>query len=111
MLRYLNSCAFCLRSRIDSVRHALSLLGEHKIRKWGAVACVSFATEGSSRSSLSAALLRAHTGELLGLRAECRPYDMFIVGLFSPMDVLMGMPLERILAQVTLPKECAAALA
>ncbi len=110
LLRYLNSCAFCLRTRIDSVRHALSLLGEHQIRKWVAVACVSFATEGSSPSSLSAALLRAHTGELLASRARCRPYDMFIVGLFSTMDVLLGMPLERILAQVTLPKECAAAL-
>src|SRR5258708_18841017 len=110
MLRYLNSCAFCLRSRIDSVRHALSLLGEHQIRKWVAVACVSFATEGSSPSSLSAALLRAHMGELLASRVRCRHYDMFIVGLFSTMDVLLGMPLDRILAQVSLPKECAAAL-
>jgi c-di-GMP-related signal transduction protein len=32
------------------------------------------------------------------------------VGLFSMMDAFLGVPLQRILSQVSLPQECSAAL-
>jgi EAL and modified HD-GYP domain-containing signal transduction protein len=110
LLRYLNSYAFCLRTRITSIRQALALLGEHQIKKWVAVACVSFAAAGASPSALSTALLRAHVAEALAAKAKCRPYDLFIVGLFSMMDTFLSIPLQRILSQVSLPPECSAAL-
>jgi c-di-GMP-related signal transduction protein len=34
LLRYLNSAAFGFANEIDSLRHALAILGERKVRRW-----------------------------------------------------------------------------
>jgi c-di-GMP-related signal transduction protein len=105
MLRYLNSYAFCLRTPITSIRHALTLLGEHQVRRWIAVACVSAAADDSSPAQLSSALMRARLGELLAPKTACRSYELFLLGLFSMMDTILGMPLEQLLTKIKVPQE------
>ncbi len=110
LLRFLNSYAFCLRTTITSIRHALTLLGEHQVRRWIAVACVSVAAENSSQCLLSSALMRARFGETLAPKIGCRSYDLFLLGLFSMMDTILGIPLEQLLTKVKVPPETEAAL-
>jgi EAL and modified HD-GYP domain-containing signal transduction protein len=110
LLRFLNSYAFCLRTTITSIRHALTLLGEHQVRRWIAVACVSVAADNSSQCLLSTALMRARFGEALAPKTGCRSYDLFLLGLFSMMDTILGIPLEQLLTKVKVPPETEAAL-
>jgi EAL and modified HD-GYP domain-containing signal transduction protein len=110
MLRYLNSYAFCLRSTITSIRHALTLLGEHQVRRWIAVACVSAAAEDSPPAQLSSALMRARLGELLAPKISCQGYELFLLGLFSMMDTILGIPLEQLLSKIKVPRDTEDAL-
>jgi EAL and modified HD-GYP domain-containing signal transduction protein len=110
LLRFLNSYAFCLRTTITSIRHALTLLGEHQVRRWIAVACVSVAADNSSQCLLSSALMRARFGEALAPKTGCRSYDLFLLGLFSMMDTILGIPLEQLLDKVKVPPDTEAAL-
>ncbi len=110
LLRFLNSYAFCLRTTITSIRHALTLLGEHQVRRWIAVACVSVAADNSSQCLLSSALMRARFGEALAAKTGCRSYDLFLLGLFSMMDTILGIPLEQLLTKVKVPPDTEAAL-
>jgi c-di-GMP-related signal transduction protein len=105
MLRYLNSYAFCLRTTITSIRHALTLLGEHQVRRWIAVACVSAAADDSSPAQLASALMRARLGEMLAPKTGCRGYELFLLGLFSMMDTILGMPMEQLLTKIKVPPE------
>lgn len=105
MLRYLNSYAFCLRTPITSIRHALTLLGEHQVRRWIAVACVSAAADDSSPAQLSSALMRARMGELMAPKTGCQGYELFLLGLFSMMDTILGIPLEHLLTKIRVPAE------
>jgi c-di-GMP-related signal transduction protein len=110
LLRYMNSAAFYVHSSVNSIRHALALLGEREIRKWIAVTAVSLLGEDRPREIILSSLLRARFCELLSLPSKCRPYDLFIVGLFSLMDAILDEPLERILIEVEVPPPARAAL-
>jgi EAL and modified HD-GYP domain-containing signal transduction protein len=110
LLRYMNSAAFYVHSSVNSIRHALALLGEREIRKWIAITAVSIAGEDRPREVVLSALLRARFCELLWAQVKCRAYDLFIVGLFSVMEALLDAPLERILIEIEIPPMARAAL-
>jgi EAL and modified HD-GYP domain-containing signal transduction protein len=110
LLRYMNSAAFYVHSSVNSIRHALALLGEREIRKWIAVTAVSLMGEDRPKELALSALLRARFCEMLWAPARCRAYDLFLVGLFSLMDALLGEPLERILIEIEVPTVARAAL-
>jgi c-di-GMP-related signal transduction protein len=111
LLRYLNSAAFGLRSEIHSLRHALTILGEHEVRRW--VRLVATLSAGQDRPSdlVLSALVRGRFTELLGTKAEHGSSDLFLVGIFSLMDAILevpmyvvvdGMPLDREIREVLL---------
>ncbi len=66
LLRYLNSAAFSFSTEIQSVRHALSILGEREVRRW--IRLVATLNAGANRPSelVLSALVRARFLELLG---------------------------------------------
>ncbi len=98
LLRYLNSAGFGWRYEVESINHALRLLGVRQLRKWvAAVATVGLA-EGKPTELLVTGLLRARLAELLaapsGLgRADI---DLFFAGLLSVMDAVMDQPLDQV---------------
>lgn len=100
LLRYLNSVAFCMGAQITSLRQALVLLGEVIVRRWIAVSAVTQVCGGRTLELMATALLRARFCELLSPASGCQPYDLFMAGLFSMMDVILRMPLPKILSQV-----------
>jgi EAL and modified HD-GYP domain-containing signal transduction protein len=61
-LRYLNSAAFGLRSEIHSVRHALSILGERKMRRWMRLVAMVGAGEEKTSALVLSARVRARFG-------------------------------------------------
>ncbi len=110
LLRYLNSVAFCQGCKITSLRQALVILGERIVRRWIAVGAVTEVCQGRSRELISTALLRARFCELLSPQSSCHPYDLFMAGLFSMMEPILGVPLSKILNQVEISPLAKAAL-
>jgi c-di-GMP-related signal transduction protein len=104
LLRYLNSPMFGMRNEIHSIRHPLAMLGERETRRWiRLVALVSAGLQSSSDLVLSA-LVRARFCELLSMKIPRTQSDLFLVGMVSMMDAILGIPMEEI-QKVALDKE------
>jgi c-di-GMP-related signal transduction protein len=112
LLRYLNSAAFGLRSEIHSITHALSLLGEREMRKWIAVVAVGVLADGKPGELMTVPLVRGRFCELLAPLAGLAHHsnDLFLLGLLSVMDAILGQPLEMILAELPVRQEIKEAL-
>ncbi|MFN0180837.1 MAG: EAL and HDOD domain-containing protein [Gemmatimonadales bacterium] len=107
LLRFLNSAGFGWRYQVETIEHALRLLGVRELRKWvSAVATVGLA-EGKPSELVATALLRARLAELLAVpsglgRADL---DLFFSGLLSVMDVVLGQPLDQLLQSLSVSSE------
>jgi c-di-GMP phosphodiesterase len=105
VLRYINSAAVSLRSRVSSLRHALMLVGANTVRQW--LLLVFMGDLGSGRPAvLTAALVRAKLCESLAKDAGARAVESaFIVGLLSVCDALLDTPLEDVIPTLPLTEE------
>lgn len=112
LLRYLNSAAFALVTEINSIPHALSLLGEHGIRKWVSLVCVAAMADDKPAELISVPLIRARFCELLAPHAQMRreANDLFLMGLLSAMDAILDMRMADILADIAVKEEIKSAL-
>jgi EAL and modified HD-GYP domain-containing signal transduction protein len=114
LLRYVNSAWFGLRSPVRSLRQALALLGEKGVRRWASLVLLSNVASDRPPELLTISLIRAHLcaslAEPAGLTGE--EEHLFLAGLFSALDALLGRPLEEVLAEVrAAPEVCRALLA
>jgi c-di-GMP-related signal transduction protein len=112
LLRYLNSAAFAFRSEIHSIPHALSLLGEHSMRKWISLVSVAALGDEVADSLLRLPLLRAMFCELIGQKVGMtrEANDLFLLGLLSVMDALLNVPMAVVLQDIKVDEEIAKAL-
>ena len=112
LLRYLNSVAFGLRAEIHSIPHALSLIGEREMRKWIAVVAVGVLADGKPGELMTVPLVRGRFCELLAPLAGMAHHsdDLFLLGLLSVMDAILGLPLDAILAELPVRREIREAL-
>ncbi|HEY2546726.1 MAG TPA: HDOD domain-containing protein, partial [Candidatus Acidoferrum sp.] len=112
LLRYLNSPALGLASKVRSVPQAIALLGEREFRRWVSVVAVVAAAADEPVEVLRTALTRAYfcegLAQLLGFAQSTT--EFFLIGLLSLMDVLLARPLADILAELPLSPEISAAL-
>jgi c-di-GMP-related signal transduction protein len=104
LLRYINSPGFGLASRVDSIRHALSILGYQQLLKWLSLLAAT-AGQTASPALTQTAITRARLMELLGAkRLEKRDADnLFMTGMLSMLDRIIGLPLTDILSNANLP--------
>ncbi len=109
LLRFINSAEFCLRSSVQSIRHAFSLLGERNTRRWALLTGTVMMGDDKPRELLRMALLRAKLMELIAPSARCNEYDGFLVGLLSLMAVILDFP--SIANRLEIPVSVSAALA
>lgn len=112
LLRYLNSAAFGWRHRVETIGHALQILGETTVRRWAIMATMVQLGKRQPAELVRTSLLRAHFMESLATEAAppIRSYDAFLGGLLSSLDTLTGLPMEQAVQSVTLPREVEAAL-
>jgi EAL and modified HD-GYP domain-containing signal transduction protein len=103
VLQCINSAAFPLRREVRSIGEALVLLGVNPIRKWASVWCLSKLNAGATSELATMALLRARACELLADEAsDVDPGELFLVGLCSLLDVILGRPMAEALAELPL---------
>ena len=106
LLRYLNSAALGLQHRIDSLTQALVVLGREKFYRWTSLLLFDIETPGYRERLLSErALTRGRILELLAGqgRIPALPEQLFLIGLFSLLDVALGHPLPELLSKAALP--------
>jgi EAL and modified HD-GYP domain-containing signal transduction protein len=112
LLRMVNSAAMGGRG-VWSIGHAVRLLGRQALHRWLTLLLLSSAADGGVQGEvLYASLLRARLLELLAGDAGLRPAagPLFLVGVFSMLDVLMGMPMSEVVLQLDVDGEVGAAL-
>ncbi len=112
LLKLINSAAFALRHKVTNILQALSLLGIREIRSWVSLLSISSMAEGKPAELVVSSLMRARFCEQLAapLGVEERRSDMFLMGLFSLLDVIMSRPLDEILNEITVEEDIQAAL-
>ena len=114
LLKFVNSSAFCFRSKIQSISQAVTLLGLDPFRQWAMVVVMSdmdLSPKGAELTYLS--LHRARFLHQLAGKANKASYPqetMFLLGLFSKLDALLGQDMAEALANMDLDEEIAAAL-
>jgi len=112
LLRYINSVGFGLSCEIQSIRHALSILGYQQLYRWLTLLIVT-SNEGATPPALmKTAITRGRLTELLGqdLVDRSERDNLFIVGIFSMLDAMLEMPMDQVLDKLTLPENIADAL-
>lgn len=106
LLRMINSCGFGLSVEITSFRHAVMILGLNKLIRWATLLMTVSRPGGAAPAAGTMAVVRGRLMELLA--AELMPQEdcdnAFVVGVFSLLDTLVGMPLAEALGSVTLPE-------
>lgn len=113
LLRYLNSPAMGLQSPITAMDKALLVLGRSRFYRWLSLLLFDIKAPGYRERMLTEqALTRAFFLEALAGQGRL-PKDgdeLFLLGLFSMLDLLIGQPLPSILDQTRLPPAVHAAL-
>ncbi|MFO7766060.1 MAG: HDOD domain-containing protein [Pelovirga sp.] len=112
LLKLINSAAFALRRRVTSVLQALSLLGLREIRSWVSLLSISSMADDKPAELVVSSLIRARLCEQLAVPCGMgeRKSDLFLMGLFSLLDVIMSRPLEEILKEISVEDDVFAAL-
>lgn len=112
LLRMVNSAAMGGRG-VWSIGHAMRLLGREVLHRWVTLLLLSSVQEGGVQAELTyTSLLRARLCELLAVPAGMRPAagPLFLVGVFSLLDLILGSPMEDVVARLELDEEVSAAL-
>ena len=112
LLRFINSSGFGLSCEITSFRHAVMILGLKKLFRWAALLLTTSRKDGTAPAVGQTAVVRGRLMELLA--AELLPKEecdnAFVVGVFSMLDSMLNMPMERALESVALPDSVVQAL-
>lgn len=112
LLRYINSVGFGLSCEIQSIRHALAILGYKQLYRWLTLLLVTAGEGSTSPALMKTAVTRGRLTELLGkdmLEAADRD-NLFIVGVFSLLDAMLEMPMDKVLDNLALPEAISDAL-
>lgn len=115
LLSFLNSASFGFRQNIQSIDQAIMLLGWLKLKSWlRAVLLVDMTGKDEVPQELAAlSLQRGKFFELLATEYDYwgfNPSTLFLVGLFSLMDAILGMPMEKVVEMLPLEAKLKVAL-
>ena len=105
LLRLINSAGFGLSCEVTSFRHAVMILGLKKLYRWAAMLLTTSRLGDTPPSIGSTAIVRGRLMELLA--SELLPPEdcdnAFVVGVFSLLDSMLGVTMEKALATISLP--------
>ncbi len=111
LLRYMNSAFYALRIKIESIKHALNLLGTEEVRKWASLMLMLRLSDNKPKELMLTGMMRAKMAELLAASdPQAKAEQYFAVGLFSVLDALLDMSLQEVLDTLPLTEEMSSAL-
>jgi EAL and modified HD-GYP domain-containing signal transduction protein len=110
LLKIVNRMA--INSEITSIRHAAAMLGQKELKKWITTAVMKELCADKPNEITRLTMLRAKFMENLAKPFEMAmlSQEMFMLGLFSVLDVILDQNMEEALKLVKLPKSVNEAL-
>ena len=105
LLRMVNNMA--INSEITSIRHATAMMGQKELKRWITTAVVGELCTDKPNEVTRLSLLRARFAENLAgvFGMALQSSELFLMGLFSVLDVILDMPMEEALAMVHVSKQ------
>lgn len=112
LLRFINSAAVGLPSRVTSIRNAVPILGQKEVRRWAFVATSVKLAEDRPGEITKLSLVRAKFAENLAGAFELGMFapGLFLSGLFSLLDVILQKPMLLAIDEVAVEERVRLAL-
>ena len=102
VLRYVNSAAAGLATKVDSIQHASVLIGRDTLRSWTSLTLMS-SLDDKPAELVTLALSRAKFCELVAIHLGApNPDTYYAVGMLSLLDVMFGVKMHDIVDQLPL---------
>jgi len=114
LFRYINSVGFGLVQKITSTKRALDMMGMIQSKQW--LRSVVIADLNPSPKAAELAYMAVHRAKFLesicssSNRNVCEPDTLFMTGLFSLLDAMLGMSMRDILKSLPLEESVVEAL-
>lgn len=109
LLRLLNTTAFGFSMKITSIRHAVMLMGNRRLKYWLRMVVLSdLVADRKTPELYTMALTRGRFLEELavcGQLTEAGAETLFLFGMLSLIEVMLDTPMEVILSELPLPEE------
>lgn len=103
-LRHINSPAMGGGAEIESLRQAVAMLGYARLFRWLSMLLATTNMKSKPAFLMKKAIIRGRFVELLGqpLLGTRHTDNLFLTGMFSVIEQLLGLPMEELLAKVQL---------
>jgi len=112
IFKYINSASFGFKTKIHSIKQAVTMLGNEKLVKFVTLVLLKGLGEDKPTELVTISIIRGRFAELIaetiGLKDQTS--DAFLIGMFSLMDALLDRPMEKILAELPLSDNITTAL-
>ena len=104
LLRYINSAYYRRLNEISSIKQALVLLGERRVRRFMSLLAMTNLASDKPHELLRISIVRAKFCEMMG---EMRPSkintpELFTLGLFSLIDAILDDSMENLMSKLPL---------
>lgn len=101
LLKLLNSAAFALPQKVDSIKRGLVILGFDAIKAWTTLIALN-SINPTTTELMTLTLIRAKMCENLASDFDSNPDTAFTVGLFSTIEAMLLHPKDELLAALPL---------
>nr|WP_276541742.1 HDOD domain-containing protein [Bacillus infantis] len=102
ILRIVNSAAYHMRNKINSIKQAIMVLGLYELRKWVLLMAISDYKSAKDNETIKLSMCRAKFAESIGKLIQRNISEYFLLGLFSLIDTILERPMEEILVELPL---------
>ncbi len=101
-----------VNSGISTIRHAAAMLGQKELKKWINTAVVNEMYADKPGEVTRVSMLRAKFAEFLApaFGMQDKSDELFLMGLFSVLDVILEKPMEEALEMITVAADIREAL-
>ncbi len=112
LLKFINSAWFGVRCVVNSVQHALVLIGPKETRRWASMLVIRNMGQDKPPELLLRSLIRAKVAEMIAPLAKMRQHtpELFLLGLFSSIDAMLNRSLEELLKNLPIDEKIKVAL-
>ncbi|MCL1982475.1 MAG: HDOD domain-containing protein [Clostridiales bacterium] len=113
LLKLVNSAYFALRNRTTTILQALVILGINGLKQWIYLLSFKRGEERVNEDLVKTSFLRANfCSELLSYtnKTSISKPEAYLMGMFSTLGVIVGAPLEELIAEIHISEEVKEAL-
>ena len=112
ILKYVNSAALGIRTKINSIKQALAMLGRKNMEKFITLVLLKGLSTDKPSELIVTSLIRGRFAELVTSHLDLKEQmsTAFLVGIFSLVEALLDQSMEKVLSDLSLSDDISTAL-